>query len=628
MKCKSGSLRIMVLLLTLNVSIFFYSIAFAATCPDGTIAIWSLEESAPPYKSDISSENGAICEGQCPTQIEAEEGVVNAANRFRDSGLSIPDSAAFNWTGSDSFSIELWVRNRNINAAGIDQVLIGRTDGIFSWNISLHNDNTVGFHLDDSIDSISLESSKRLSTSQSHLDLGARWHHVAAVRNGASGEVQLFVDGKLEDGATRTFQGNFSSDGASLAIGWSGDPGDGRRLNADLDEIAVYQYPLTQTVIRSHYYLARHYCELYVYPVNIMPLGDSITFDNRQNESPESGRDEGVRGAYRYDLWKSLTSNFYWFDFVGNRRAGYNIDPAFDEDNAGFPGITPWNLLHLLESSFNRTTDPERLEGEHGPYLGHFPSDVILLHIGTNGLENLPDRNDQENPVANVQRILEQIDVDNIHATVLVARIIHRTAENPDDDDSPTHRFNDAIEEIVEGRIAAGDKLLMVDMEDGAGITYVRNVDMWDNLHPTPSGYTKMASQWFTGLQEFLPKVALPEITSNPVIEVVAGQKYQYQVTAGGTPPPYFRLEQGPSGMTIDADSGLINWTAPNNVGVSVNVSVTAQNIDPTDTNAGWAQTAVQNFSISTIKNSDGGSSSSSGGCFIQSIVLNRRTVF
>jgi hypothetical protein len=622
MKYKSVSLRILVLLFTLNVSFFFYSVAFAATCPDGTIAVWSLEESAPPYKSDISSENQAICESQCPTPIEAEEetekGVVNAANRFRDSGLRIPDSAAFNWTGNDSFSIELWIRNTD--AAGIDQVLIGRTEGVFSWNISLNNDNTVGFHLDDSIDSISLESSKRLSTLQSHL--GARWHHAAAVRNGASGEIQLFVDGELEDSETRTFQGNFSSDSASLAIGWSGDPGDGRRLNADLDEIAVYRYPLTQTVIRSHYYLARHYCELYVYPVNIMPLGDSITFDNRENESSESGRDVGLRGAYRYDLWRSLTGNFYWFDFVGNRQAGGKIDPAFDPDNAGFPGITPWDLLYLLQSSINRTPEPDRPEGGRGPYLGHFPSDVILLHIGTNGLDNLSNRDELYNPIANVRLILEEIDHQNIHNTVLVARIIHNTAENPDDDSRATHRFNDAIEEIVEQRIAAGDKLLMVDMEDGAGLTYVEGVDMADSLHPTPSGYTKMASQWLTSLQKVLPQVELPEITSNPVVEVVAGQNYQYQVTAGGTPPPYFRLEQAPNDMTIDADSGLINWTAPNSVGISVNVSVVAQNIDPTDTNAGWAQTAVQNFSISTVKNTDCGRDGISGGCFIQSVVL------
>jgi lysophospholipase L1-like esterase len=629
MKCKFFSFYILVLLLTLNVSFSFYSVAFAATCPNGTIAIWSLEESAPPYKSDISSENEAICESQCPTRIAGEgdngddRGVVGVANRFSDSGLRIPNSAAFNWTGIDSFSVELWVRNTN--TAGLDQILIGRTDGIFSWNISLHNDNTVGFHLDDSIDSISLGSSKRLSTSQS--PLGARWHHVAAVRNGASGEIQLFVDGELEGSETRAFPGGFSSDSASLAIGWSGDPADGRKLNADLDEIAIYGYPLTQTVIRSHYYLARHYCELYVNPVNIMPLGDSITFDNRRGETRDSGRDIGVRISYRYELWKSLTGNFHWFDFVGNRRTGYRIDPAFDQDNAGFPGITPWDLLHLLQYSINRTPDPDILEGERGRYLSHFPSDVILLHIGTNGLDNLSNEDELHNPIANVRRIFEEIDRQNIHATVLVARIIHNTAENPDDDSSDTHRFNDAVEEMVVHRIAAGDKLLMVDMEDGAGITYVEGVDMWDDLHPNSSGYTKMASQWFAGLQKFLTKVALPEITSSPVVEVAAGQKYQYQVTAGGTPPPHFRLEQAPDGMTIDADSGLINWTAPNSVGVSVNVSVVAQNIDSTDTNAGWARTAVQNFSISTVENSngDGGGGGSSGGCFIQNLVFNKR---
>jgi len=628
MNNRSFSLRTFVLLFSLTLSLPFYYrvIAYAGPCPDGTIAIWSLEESSQPYEDWINpSSNSAICDVQCPTPID--DGVVTGANRFNDGGLRVPGGAAFNWTGTDSFSIELWVRN---TGAGTDQVLIGRADGTFSWSIFLLSNGAVGFGLNDSTASISLTGSKVLSTGQS--SLGARWHHVAVVRNGDSGATQLFVDGQLADSATQTFPGGFSSDSASLGIGWSGDSGNPQRFNGDLDEVAVYQHPLTPADIRSHYYLARHYCELYDDLVNIMPLGNSITYDSNRSDT----RPEGDRVAYRYPLWESLTAGNYLFDFVGNREAGFFIDPDFDPDNAGFPGITTSELLELLQTSFNHAPEPQAAgyyEGDVSsdtPYLPRYPNDVILLHIGTNAIavENADD----------VDNILDHIDGYSTNVTVVVARIIHREDDFNNGVEIPnnlTNQFNNQVEQIVVQRITAGDKLLMVDMEDDAGIEYVVGVDMADDLHPNASGYAKMAAQWFVRLQEFLPQAELPEITSEPVTEAVAGEEYQYQVTASGSPPPRISLETAPDGMTIDENSGLITWTAPNTVGESVYVSIRAENIDPAD--ASWARAATQNFSISIVQESSDGDgdgdgdgnnndSSSSGGCFIQSTILDNKT--
>jgi hypothetical protein len=61
--------------------------------------------------------------------------------------------------------------------------------------------------------------------------------------------------------------------------------------------------------------------------------------------------------------------------------------------------------------------------------------------------------------------------------------------------------------DMVQARIDGGDKIIMVDMEDGAGLIYSFQPagDMWDSLHPYASGYTKMASEWFPSISSILP---------------------------------------------------------------------------------------------------------------------------
>ena len=60
-----------------------------------------------------------------------------------------------------------------------------------------------------------------------------------------------------------------------------------------------------------------------------------------------------------------------------------------------------------------------------------------------------------------------------------------------------------------------------------------------------------------------------PEITSTPVTAAVEHQAYSYQVTSQEAQAQY-RLTTAPSGMSIDASSGLIQWT-PGEVGGSSN---------------------------------------------------------
>lgn len=86
-------------------------------------------------------------------------------------------------------------------------------------------------------------------------------------------------------------------------------------------------------------------------------------------------------------------------------------------------------------------------------------------------------------------------------------------------------------------------------------------------------------------------QTSAPEIVSLPVVEATVGQSYTYQVATEGSPAPTFQLSAAPTGMSIGASSGTINWV-PSNAG-SFDVVVLATNS---------AGTSSQSFRIRVTK--------------------------
>jgi lysophospholipase L1-like esterase len=63
--------------------------------------------------------------------------------------------------------------------------------------------------------------------------------------------------------------------------------------------------------------------------------------------------------------------------------------------------------------------------------------------------------------------------------------------------------FNEQLRDMAEVRITANVKIILVDMETGAGLDYEN--DMKDIFHPNEAGYEKMANLWYRRLVNFLP---------------------------------------------------------------------------------------------------------------------------
>ena len=204
-------------------------------------------------------------------------------------------------------------------------------------------------------------------------------------------------------------------------------------------------------------------------PVRIMPLGDSITYGDTIADQDDP-RPIGERAAYRGYLWYNLQDAGYEADFVGSEVAGQDITPEFDPENEGHPG---WNSYKLEDHTYE--------------FLAKNPADIVLLHIGTN---------DHRTSTAGVVEVLDRIDAyeadsgRQIH--VFVAMIIDR--QEPDE---TIEIFNENLKVTVGSRIKNGDRLTLVDMYKGAGLT---EGDYEDVTHPNWRGYKKMADVWTNAL--------------------------------------------------------------------------------------------------------------------------------
>jgi hypothetical protein len=214
-------------------------------------------------------------------------------------------------------------------------------------------------------------------------------------------------------------------------------------------------------------------------PVSVMPLGDSITVGK------SSGVDDlDKQISYRKGLWDSLFTGGYWVNFVGSQTNG-EFYAGFDPNHEGHGGWTDSQIATNLYDN----------GGEN--WLSQTPPGVILLHIGTNSLNSDP---------SDVEDILNEIDQyesdEGSQVIVIIARITNQVPYN-----SVVTQFNDNVMDMVQSRIDGGDMIIMVDMEDGAGLIYSLQPsgDMWDNLHPYASGYEKMAGEWFPALSSILP---------------------------------------------------------------------------------------------------------------------------
>jgi len=217
-------------------------------CPYGMSHYWKLDEqSGSPFTDSYGTTNG-LCGTTCPTPTTA--GNIGGAQIFdgTDNEINIPDDNTLEWTQTDSFSIELWVRFADGNSCDSVQVFVGR-DGTSIPGSSLHwwvgcdktNKSARFFLMDNGGTDGGISGTTDITD-------GA-WHHIVAVRDGGSGKNFLYVDGTEENNKDIVYYDDFSSS-VDLNIGWL-NLSPYYHFKGYIDEVAIYNRALTPDEFRN-----------------------------------------------------------------------------------------------------------------------------------------------------------------------------------------------------------------------------------------------------------------------------------------------------------------------------------------------------------------------------------------
>lgn len=469
-----------ILLICLSLLLLPFSLV-SGQCPEGMEAYWNLDEASSGTYGDTIGENPGHCEANCPKPNRG--GRVGGAQQFDGAGeaIEVRSFPGLDWDAGADFGIELdfWKTPETLTG---QEIMLGRgePEAGFVWWIGIGVDGAVIFFFQPSGEGEPIV----LRGNRNWVD--RRWHHVVLNWDAAAEEFRLYVD--LDLVAQRTVEQDFSlgTSNAPLQIGNLSGTGPGPFAGV-LDEIAIYTRRISEEEIVGHVLngLAHQrwgYCEE-PRVIRIMPLGDSITVgvtDEIQN-FPE---DTPLMVGYRQSLFLNLSRLGLPIDFVGSQQFGGAATPEFDPQNEGHPGLSALELG-------NRVFD----------WLSAHPADIILLHIGTTGL-------DPTLTVNHVETILNEIDRFDPSITVLLARIINQNPLNPE-----VSRFNANLEAMALNRILKGDQIIRVDQENA--LSYP--ADLSNSVHPTVTGYQKMAQAWFQGL------LRSPEMPTNQPPVAVAG---------------------------------------------------------------------------------------------------------
>ena len=254
MKKRKNTLFKALIVSLLGVVLLVTSPAYAQ-CPDGITSLWALDEDGGnSFEDSVSGINGSGA--LTPTPVV---GKVNGAQLFNgnNTGINVPANASFNWADNASFSIEYWIRRTDDAFSDPAEVVVGRDDGAVSdmqWWTGLWEDGTAAFVL-IATNGTGLGSRAQGEFLEGNDDLtDGVWHHVAVVRDSATNENRLYVDGVLNDSANIIYDAGegFVSATANLNLGWL-DLNPGYNYNGTLDEVALYDRVLLADEILQHF---------------------------------------------------------------------------------------------------------------------------------------------------------------------------------------------------------------------------------------------------------------------------------------------------------------------------------------------------------------------------------------
>lgn len=203
------------------------------------VSYWRLDEAAGTTAADSKGTNTGTYTntptlGQATPLVGDSGNAVRFNNGSTNEYVNIPDNASLDFTGNST--IEAWVRSATlVNNSTV--IAKGRTS---SWAVQRNGGNNTPEWLTNGTTGTSLVGTANINN--------GNWIHIVVVRNGTT--KQIWINGVLNASATIT--GNPSANANPVRIAENGQT-TGRYWVGWIDEVAVYNQPLTAGDILDHY---------------------------------------------------------------------------------------------------------------------------------------------------------------------------------------------------------------------------------------------------------------------------------------------------------------------------------------------------------------------------------------
>jgi hypothetical protein len=199
----------------------------------------------------VNDSNGVVSAGSITGAVWKTDDLCKSGKCLYFDGtgdlVSFTSNIAFNFYGTDGFTIEGWFRHPEIST-NPDYLVTKKGASSAGYKIYMDSDGDIVFAIDDDTswtpdDSIGGSKSKNYDDNA--------WHHFAAVKNGTTG-IYLYVDGVLIDQKTSLTATGSLSNTANFYIGVDSD-GSSNSWSGFIDEISVSHSAKTASQIAADY---------------------------------------------------------------------------------------------------------------------------------------------------------------------------------------------------------------------------------------------------------------------------------------------------------------------------------------------------------------------------------------
>jgi len=468
--------------LGLMIMLLYFNLAFAAD----PIASYSFDVDA----SDATGNYDGTLEGDAAIVDDGERGKVVefTADGYVDITASITDEM-------EDFSFSTWVNyDGDVQWAGLLGMGLATSGGFPYWDFHMRADSILSFY--SSLDVV-WESDGCAQFLPNFRMPYNEWTHIAfafTLDEGAS----VYINGVAQDLENWVGPNDFhvapSMIGAEDVNIGRDTFNHGTLTHTKIDNFQFYKIPLSANQVLKIYNDQKIDVEDEK-SIKIMPVGNSITAGEHYGKPANA-----ERTGYRKDLYWMLIKAGYNVDFVGSQTHGERSedDPDwYDWNNEAYPG---WQINSIA----NRVSSA----------LPKYNPDILLFHVGTNG----DSWDDKPGQVMDMLDMINDFSVEHNHPMIVfLCKIINRFKGGH----APTTQFNNDVTDLVAGRSGDKIKIIMVDMENGAGLDYsdappdftanppYEGGDMWgetypgvsyDLFHPNDKGNTKMAVKLYEEL--------------------------------------------------------------------------------------------------------------------------------